>query len=49
MLGVPVTHVKKVADLTEVDTRGKLVINTKDGFEVVEPSEHLFEDIVKRG
>jgi hypothetical protein len=49
MLGVPTTAVTKVQDLTEVDTHGKLVFQTSDGYNVVQPSQHNFEHLIKLG
>lgn len=49
MLGVPTTAVTKVQDLDEVDTQGKLVFQTSDGYNVVQPSKHNFDSLIKLG
>ena len=46
---MPTNSIQFVKDLSGIDTTGKLVRETKEGFEVLEASVEGFHSLVKQG
>jgi hypothetical protein len=47
--GVPANSIQYLKDLNGVDTTGKIVRSTKDGYEILEASKEGFQSLVKQG